>query len=413
MRAVSLFAGAGGTVFGFSRWFRPIFAIEERTPEVHTLSLNTKLEIDRCFGFREAECGKAFACDIRQVGFKSLVGEADVFLVTPPATDFARSMGPRRRGLEGEKGSLVLEMIRAVDEAEPPIAVVEAVDGILRTNGGKDWLFLASEMHRVGYRLVYQKVLDYRGFGVPQMKRRLVAIFMRSDLHISEVPLAYDPLLFRCPLVPIEVFEGLPLDYLQKRYSEVLTEWEENAETLEEPFSKIIVKELDKHSGDIMKDYLKLNPMCSRKVLDPALERHREVLKELGYFGKRVSGGAEVPTCLKPTVERLKRIPFGKNVDVLAGTQYWIKGNISLAYKRLHPLKPSPTLSAGGGGGTYAYHYSAHRCSLTNEERMRLQTFPDSYRFIGRGIKVRRQVAGSTPPLVAKKIAWTIAGLVP
>lgn len=75
-----------------------------------------------------------------------------------------------------------------------------------------------------------------------------------------------------------------------------------------------------------------------------------------------------------------------------------VKGaTLSQIYKRLHPDRPSYTITGSGGGGTHGYHWSEPR-ALTNRERARLQTFPDTYRFSGGRDSVRRQVGMAVPP---------------
>ena len=80
---------------------------------------------------------------------------------------------------------------------------------------------------------------------------------------------------------------------------------------------------------------------------------------------------------------------------------------ISHVYRRLHPDKPSTTIIAAGGGGTWGYHYEEPR-PLTNRERARLCGYPDDFEFIGSITEVRRQIGNSVPPLgvlpFAKKI---------
>ena len=46
-------------------------------------------------------------------------------------------------------------------------------------------------------------------------------------------------------------------------------------------------------------------------------------------------------------LERLRRIPPGENHEFVRGTKWEVEGRgISLVYRRLHPLKPSYTISA-------------------------------------------------------------------
>jgi DNA (cytosine-5)-methyltransferase 1 len=68
--------------------------------------------------------------------------------------------------------------------------------------------------------------------------------------------------------------------------------------------------------------------------------------------------------------ERTKQIislipPGGNFTDIPKGDPYYVKGMISHVYRRLHPDKPSTTIIAGGGGGTWGYHYKELR-PLTN-----------------------------------------------
>lgn len=69
---------------------------------------------------------------------------------------------------------------------------------------------------------------------------------------------------------------------------------------------------------------------------------------------------------------------------------------ISTTYKRLEPDKPSYTVTGGGGGGSYIYHWILNR-ALTNRERARLQTFPDDFVFEGLRESVRKQIGMAVP----------------
>lgn len=106
-------------------------------------------------------------------------------------------------------------------------------------------------------------------------------------------------------------------------------------------------------------------------------------------------------------VQRLKHILPGQNAftaDLPKELQLHIKGaKISQIYKRLDPNKPAYTVTGSGGGGTHIYHWAEPR-ALTNRERARLQTFPDSYRFMGNKESVRKQIGMAVPCQGAKII---------
>ena len=106
-------------------------------------------------------------------------------------------------------------------------------------------------------------------------------------------------------------------------------------------------------------------------------------------------------------VERLKHIKPGQNAftaDLPEELQLNVRGaKISQIYKRLDPTKPAYTVTGSGGGGTHIYHWSEPR-ALTNRERARLQTFPDTYYFQGSKDSVRKQIGMAVPCQGAKTI---------
>lgn len=105
-------------------------------------------------------------------------------------------------------------------------------------------------------------------------------------------------------------------------------------------------------------------------------------------------------------VKRLSYIKPGQNAwsaDIPEELRIKTKTKISQIYRKLDPEKPSYTVTAAGGGGTFMYHWEGNR-ELTNRERARIQTFPDDYKFIGKYSSVRKQIGMAVPPKGAKII---------
>ena len=107
-------------------------------------------------------------------------------------------------------------------------------------------------------------------------------------------------------------------------------------------------------------------------------------------------------------VERLKHIKPGQNaftadLPPLLRLKMRSGATISQIYRRLDPDRPAYTVTGSGGGGTHVYHWSENR-ALTNRERARLQTFPDSFVFFGGRESVRRQIGMAVPPEGAKVV---------
>lgn len=120
----------------------------------------------------------------------------------------------------------------------------------------------------------------------------------------------------------------------------------------------------------------------------------------------------------KVVVERLQYIKPGQNIfnaDLPDNLKLNIKGaTISQIYKRLDPDKPAYTVTGSGGGGTHMYHYDEPR-ALTNRERARLQTFDDTFEFVGSKESVRKQIGMAVPPkgarIIFEAILNTFAGI--
>lgn len=79
---------------------------------------------------------------------------------------------------------------------------------------------------------------------------------------------------------------------------------------------------------------------------------------------------------------------------------------ISQIYRKLDPDKPSYTMTAAGGGGTFGYHWTDRE--LTNRERARIQTFPDSYEFVGKYASVRKQIGMAVPCKLSEIVTTAI-----
>lgn len=117
-------------------------------------------------------------------------------------------------------------------------------------------------------------------------------------------------------------------------------------------------------------------------------------------------------------VARLQHIKPGQNAftaNLPEELQLHVKGaKISQIYKRLDPNKPAYTVTGSGGGGTHIYHWDEPR-ALTNRERARLQTFPDTYEFMGKKESVRKQIGMAVPcrgaQIIFEAILKSFAGI--
>ena len=80
------------------------------------------------------------------------------------------------KGVEDEtRGQLFKAFCRVIRECEPKMWVMENVDNMLTSNGGRDWNIIKSAFDELGYDIHYQ-VLNALDYGLPQNRNRLFVI---------------------------------------------------------------------------------------------------------------------------------------------------------------------------------------------------------------------------------------------
>lgn len=84
------------------------------------------------------------------------------------------------------------------------------------------------------------------------------------------------------------------------------------------------------------------------------------------------------------------------------------KGSRSTYYGRLHPNRPSYTIGTyynRPGNGCFLHHDPNQNRTISHREAARLQSFPDSFSFLGPQRAVCQQIGNAVPPLLAFQIA--------
>jgi len=445
-----LFCGAGGLDLGFklSGRFEIVLANDIKDFMMSTYSLNF------CGGdFGGKNFPRAVLADVAELDLSAEGIDADVIVGGPPCQDFSvlRASTAQRGGIRVKRGRLYAHFVRALATQQPAAFVFENVPGLVSANHGlayrtimEDFSHLNLRWNEVkrtidvgntrkqifGYDLIFSGVVNAAEFGVPQSRKRLIIVGVRRDLIRQTHPIQLS-LLFRsimrgqwkmvrkCPLTCMEVFEGRTLPDLQNEYQEVMKDYTEVwMKVKSEQAKRKKHKTWDSLTFDVTRDYLSANriSLVEDDELEQAFEDHKNLLRELGYWKVKVLSlnlldGSHL--CIdepKDLVSRVKMIPPGENFSFLVGTPWEIrKKGVSQIYRRLHPVRPSYTVVAYGGGGMAMYHYSRSRSALTNREKARLQTFPDSFRFIGSYSTVKAEIGEAVPPLLAKRIAEALS----
>ena len=205
MRAVELFAGAGGLGMGLSRaGFRPVAVIERDRYCCDTIRENKKR------GLRPLTSWPLVEGDIRDFDFRGIAGEIDLVSGGPPCQPF--SLGGKHQGRLDDR-DMFPDAIRAVRQLRPRAFLFENVKGLTRATfatyfeyiglqftypglvAGKieTWMDHLSrlERHHTGnrrsdlrYRVVV-RVLNAADHGVPQRRERVFFVGFRADLGVE------------------------------------------------------------------------------------------------------------------------------------------------------------------------------------------------------------------------------------
>ena len=91
------------------------------------------------------------------------------------------SVAGKRRGMgAGTRSGLAFAFLDLVERHRPPAILLENVPGLLSSHRGRDMAVLLGRMAELGYGVAF-RVLDARHFGVPQRRRRVFILGLRSS----------------------------------------------------------------------------------------------------------------------------------------------------------------------------------------------------------------------------------------
>ena len=160
LRVLDLFSGAGG----FSKG---IEMAGHKITEHYFSEIDKHAIANYFYNFKNAK----YYGSVTDVRGKR--GEVDIITFGSPCQDF--SLAGKRKGMEGERSSLIGEAIRLIDEIRPSLFVWENVKGTFSSNNGADfWAIISSFANIGGYRLEWQ-LLNTSWF-LPQNRERIYLV---------------------------------------------------------------------------------------------------------------------------------------------------------------------------------------------------------------------------------------------
>lgn len=379
MKAIELFAGAGGLGMGISKaGFKPVEIVEWDRWCCDTINENRDAGVSPVNSWPKPRHG-----DIRPMNFLEFRDKVDLVSGGPPCQPF--SLGGKHRAFDDTR-DMWPEAVRVVRETRPKAFIFENVKGLTRAafatyfsyielqlhhpaiarKKDEDWrahLGRLQQHHTSGGQLdpeyrVVAEVLNSANFGVPQKRERVVFVGFRSDLHVQwkfpEGDCSFDALLWD-----------------QCRSGEY---WDRHRVP---SFLRDIDCRLEARGHKLAN---KPRAKAWRTVRDAIQDLPDPQLTEQAVLNHRFQPGA-----------RSYAGHTGSHLDM-----------------------PAKTLKAGvhgvPGGENMLLRADGSVRYFTVRESARLQTFPDQYEFRGSWTEAMRQLGNAVPVQLAHAIAKDVAG---
>jgi DNA (cytosine-5)-methyltransferase 1 len=361
---VELFAGAGGLMLGLeSAGFSTLVANEFHPHPCLTLKRNFP-KVPVIEGSIRELTGRTL---LEKAGLPSKwVGRITLLAGGPPCQGFSTA------GLKDEndpRNTLIGDFIRMVRELQPRFFLMENVPGLLSLHDGKLFQNVLNELGTLGYQFRH-RVLTVSDYGVPQMRKRLIILGGRDEKPPEH------PYPTHGTDQTLELFNSARLPF---------TTCGDALGDLPAIEPGTIAKT---YSAQPVTPYQKTMREGATKLFNHQASKHRP--ETMDYYGLVPPGGTwlDIPAKLRN----------GKQ-----GVQRWPLNGLSRAIT----TEPSDFL-----------HPTLNRIP-TVRELARMQSFPDTYEFLGQrttGNRMRRlgycsqtqQVGNAVPPLFAEAVGRKI-----
>ena len=178
MRVATTFSGGFGSVeFALKYLDIPhevVFACEWMKPQRESYLLN------------HSKPTSNFYEDIRDLDGTKYKDEIDYFHESPPCQSY--SLAGSRGGASDERGGLMFEAIKKIDEIQPKMFSVENVKGLLSSNNGEDWKNILKDFNSLKGYTISWGVMNAKEQGTPQNRERVFIVGFRGKAPMMSFP---------------------------------------------------------------------------------------------------------------------------------------------------------------------------------------------------------------------------------
>jgi len=165
--AIDIFGGCGGTITGFKMaGFRPITMIEINPLSAKVAKMNHPKT-------------KVIVTDVRNVNpdqIRPIDGKIDVITASPPCQGFSTMTTKRKNKTTDPRNNLIIEILKFATALNPRTILIENVPAFLKTS---EFSITKKSLTNLGYQ-VDTKILNAADFGIPQRRKRTIALFAKD-----------------------------------------------------------------------------------------------------------------------------------------------------------------------------------------------------------------------------------------
>jgi DNA (cytosine-5)-methyltransferase 1 len=380
---IDLFAGAGGLSEGLAEaGFTGLYANEIKRRYSQTYAINHRNTVIDQRDIRNVD-GKLVR---KQLGIQR--GELDLIAGGPPCQGF--SINAPIRSSDDERNHLFREFLRFVDEFYPRAVLIENVPGLVSFEGGLTLEEILTALEKHGYQSDV-KILYAPHYGSPQTRWRTIIIGLRDGLSAST---AFPEPIYGSPIRVNFTSHFGGKDIVARPKKIELPE----SISLKDAIDDLPVLK-NGETGAKIKEY--------RNTPQNSFQRAMRA----GSFGVVNHEAAKLG---KSNLERLSHIPPGGNwtnipTELLPkGMQRARRSDHTKRYGRVaaNGLASTILTKCDPHWGAY-FHYNQDR-AFTVREAARIQTFPDTFHFVGSRVDQYEQVGNAVPPLLAAALGHSI-----
>lgn len=370
---IDLFSGCGGLGLGMHQsGFRTVLA-NELHPDPASTYINNLIPKDPEI-MKIGPIQEVLSDDFLDKWTRKNDFDIDCIAGGPPCQGF--SVAGKGKS-DDHRNTLIHEFLRVVKKIRPKTIIFENVPGFANRYGLGLRDYLHHSLESENYTIC-SGILKARDFGVPQLRKRFIAIGVRNDI-LRERKLNLPE----------------PTYNIQRQEKELTTE--------------LIIGDLDTYktrggygSGTIHGDW-KYNTVAKSQF-------QKEMRKNTGVGKNGSTWNTKIPNHQKRVTKRMGEILSGKKKEDFIGTKLESAKHSQRALHR----KMVPNITILSTPDDYVHYNKEFPRTLSVRECARFQTFPDDFYFYGKrtsGGERRKndvpqytQVANAIPPRLGKEI---------